>query len=210
MNHHAWGRVLQRAGLKKRQLAWDAATPGILGDTPLGERLSLRGRLHQSPVLLPDGGAWVKSHPLVRPPDWVWELEEVEDERPATQRPEATRPPELSEPDVQALPVDPPPPAPSAPPLNLLHPPAGQLGYVRLAQAHQEAVGQIMARGLQFLNNIGKITFRRLAGGELEVSQALVSLRDKPEDEDKPDAYILYRASLAPVSLTIPVRIGVP
>jgi hypothetical protein len=201
MNHHAWGRVLQQAGLRKRQLAWDSATPDVLADTPVGERLSLRGRLHTSPVLLPDTG-WVSPHPLARPPDWVWELEEVGDVRPAAQRPEATRPPELSEPDVPALPVD------AAPPLNVLHPPHGQLGYARLAQAHQEAIGQSVARGLQFLNNVGKITFRRTDDHELEVSQALISLRDKPEDEDKPDAYIVQTASLAPTPPTIPAQIG--
>jgi hypothetical protein len=209
MNHHTWGRVLQRLGLGKRQLAWDSATPDVLADSPTGERLSLRGRLHRSPVLLPDTG-WVAAHPLARPPDWVWELQQVMDVRPAAQRPEATRPPELSEPDVPALPVDPPSPAPPVPPLNLLHPPPGQLGYARLAQAHQEAIGQGVARGLQFLNNVGKITFRRTDDHELEVSQTLISLRDKPEDEDKPDAYIVYTTSLAPTSPTIPARIGEP
>ncbi len=207
MNHHVWGRVLQRIGLGKRQLGWDSATPDVLADSPVGERFSLRGRLHRSPVLLPDEG-WVAPHPLARAPDWVWELDEVADVRPAAQRPEATRPPELSEPDVGALPVDPPPPAPPAPPLNLLHPASGQLGYARLAQAHQEAIGQSVARGLQFLNNVGKITFRRTAGGELEVSQSLISLRDKPEDEDKPDAYIVHTASLAPTRPTTPAQIG--
>lgn len=209
VNHHAWVRVLQRAGLRKRQLAWDSATPDVLADTPVGERLSLRGRLHQSPVLLPDAG-WVSPHPLARQPDWVWELEEISDVRPAAQRPEATRPPDFSEPDVAALPVDPPPPASPAPPLNLLHPSAGQLGYARLAQAHQEAIGQSVARGLQFLNNVGKITFQRTADDKLEVSQSLISLRDKPEDEDKPDAYVVYTASLAPAPPTIPAQIGLP
>jgi hypothetical protein len=209
MNHHAWTRVLQRVGLRKRQLAWDTATPDVLADIPAGERLSLRGRLHQSPVLLPDSG-WVSPHPLARQPDWVWELEEMSDVRSAVQRPEATRPPDFSEQDVAALPVDPPLPAPPAPPLDLLHPAPGQLGYARLAQAHGEAVGQSVARRLQFLNNVGKITFQRTADHKLEVSQSLISLRDKPEDEDKADAYIVYTASLTPTPPTIPAQIGLP
>jgi hypothetical protein len=207
MSHSVWGRVLQQFGLRKRQLGWDAATPEVLADTPVGERLSLRGRLHRSPVLLPDEG-WRKPHPLVRPPDWVWELEEVLDMRPADVRPEATRPPELEEEDVPPLPIDPDPPAPPAPPLDLLHPPAGDLGYARLAQVHQEALGQSVARGLQFLNNVGRVTFRRLDDGELKVSQELVSLRDKSEDEDKPEGYITHTASLAPTPPTIPAQIG--
>jgi hypothetical protein len=40
------------------------------------------------------------------------------------------------------------------------------------------------------------------------VSQSLISLRDKPEDEDKPDAYIVHTASLAPTPPTIPAQIG--
>ncbi len=207
MNHHAWGRVLQHVGVPKRQLAWKAATPDILADSPVGERLSLRGRLHRSPVLLPDEG-WASPHTIVRAPDWVWEMEMVLDRRPAAERPEATRPPELTEPDVEPLPVDPPPPAPPVPPLDLLHPPQGQLGYARLAQAHQGALGQSVARGLQFLNNVGKVTFRRTQDGELEVSQTLISLRDKPEDDDKPGDYIVHTVSLAPTPPTIPAQIG--
>jgi hypothetical protein len=207
MSHNVWARVLQHVGLPKRRLGWDAATPDILADAPVGERLSLRGRLHRSPVLLPDEG-WAAPHTLVRAPDWVWELDMLLDERPAVARPEATRVPELSEPDVGPLPVDPPAPAPPAAPLALLHPPGGQLGYARLAQAHQESVGRSLARGLQFLNNVGKITFRRTAANELEVSQALISLLDKPEDDDKPAEYVVYTSSLAPLPPTIPTQIG--
>ena len=207
MNHDAWSRVLQRIGLPKRQLAWKAATPGVLADAPIDERLSLRGRLRRSPVLLPDQG-WRNPHALTRPPDWVWELDEVRDGRPSSERPAATRPPQLTEPDISPLPVDPPPPAPPAPHLELLQPPPGQLGYARLAQVHQAALGQSVARGLQFLNNIGKITFARSADGKLTVSQTLVSLRDKPEDDDKPDAYIVHATSLEPTPPTVPARIG--
>jgi hypothetical protein len=207
MSHHAWSRVLQRVGLPKRLLGWKVATPGVLADAPIEERLSLRGRLRRSPVLLPDQG-WRNPHALTRSPDWVWELDEVRDERPAAERPPLTRPPQLTEPDIPPLPVDPPPPAPPAPPLELLHPPDGTPGYARLAQLHQAALGQNMARGLQFLNNVGKITFTRLGDGELAVSQSLVSLRDKPEDNDKPDAYIVQATSLAPTPPTLPARIG--
>jgi hypothetical protein len=130
------------------------------------------------------------------------------DQRPAVQRPEAARLPALSAPDVGPLPVDPPAPAPPAAPLALLHPTDGQLGYARLAQVHQASVGTSLARGLQFLNNVGKITFRRVAANELEVSQALISLRDKPEDDDKPADYVVYTSSLAPSPPTIPTQIG--
>ena len=207
MNHDAWSRVLQRFGLPKRQLAWKTATPGVLADEPIDERLSLRGRLRRSPVLLPDQG-WRNPHALTRSPDWVWELDEVRDERPSSERPAVTRPPQLTEPDIPPLPLDPPAPAPPAPPIELLHPAPGQLGYARLAQVHQAALGQSVARGLQFLNNIGKITFARSDDGKLSVSQTLVSLRDKPEDDDKPDGYIVHATSLEPTPPTVPARIG--
>jgi hypothetical protein len=42
----------------------------------------------------------------------------------------------------------------------------------------------------------------------LAVSQTLVSLRDKPEDDDKPDGYIVHATSLEPTPPTVPARIG--
>lgn len=202
MGHNAWSRVIQRLGLPKRQLGWDLATPGVLADAPAGERLSYRGRLHRSPVLLPDEG-WRSEHVLARPPDWVWELDQVLDERPAGDRPEAAQPPELSEPDL------PPFPAESDPVVDLLSPGAGALGYGRLAQVHQAAMGLAIARGLQFFNNVGRVSFRRDGGGELEASQTLVSLRDHAEEDEKPAAYIVHTVSLAPTPPTVPDRVGV-
>lgn len=200
MSHSAWGRLLQHLGLPKRQLGWDLATPSVLSDVPAGERLSYRGRLHRSPVLLPDEG-WRNEHLLARPPDWVWELDQVLDERPAADRPEAAQPPEYSDPDLPAFPAE------TDPVVDLLSP-AGGLGYGRLAQVHQQAVGLALARGLQFFNNVGKVTFRRDDVGELEVSQALISLRDKAEDDEEPAGYIVQTASLAPTAPNVPDRVG--
>lgn len=212
VHHNNWLRVLQHLGLPKRTLGWTSPSPPVLADTlpflvnsPGGERLSLRGKLNHAPVLLPTEG-WRTSHTLSRRPEWMWELDQVLDQRPAAQRPEKARPPEIDEPDLPAF------PEPPAPPIDLLRPPAGALGYSRLAQIHQQTVDLPVARGLVFLNNIGKVTFGRTGGagggGELTATQALFSRPLHPEDDDKPEPYTAHTATFAVPTFAFPTEIG--
>jgi hypothetical protein len=127
----------------------------------------------------------------------------VLDVRPAAQRPEKARPPEIDEPDLPPFPAD------GAPQVDLLRTAPGVLGYSRLAQLHQQSTDLPVARGLVFLNNLGRVTFGRTETGELTTTQDLFSIRLHPEDEDEaPAAYTSHRAAFDPPTSAFPTQVG--
>jgi hypothetical protein len=64
-----------------------------------------------------------------------------------------------------------------------------------------------VARGLQFLNNIGLITFAT-AGDGIHVKQALYSLRPREDPNEKGDAYVEYETLLEPAPVPVPNAVG--
>jgi hypothetical protein len=64
-----------------------------------------------------------------------------------------------------------------------------------------------VARGLQFLNNVGLVTFTSDGNG-IHVSQALLSLRPRPDPNETGDAYVVYTASLEADPVPFPASVG--
>jgi hypothetical protein len=64
-----------------------------------------------------------------------------------------------------------------------------------------------LARGMQFLNNVGLITFA-VTGDGIRVSQALYSLRPRPDANEKGDAYVVYETLLEPAAVAAPAAVG--
>lgn len=118
------------------------------------------------------------SHPLTREPEWLWRAQPITDARAPADRPAGAR---VSDPAFD-LPDD-----------------TGAVNsYSKVAALHVQGLSTAaIARGLQFLNNAGLITFATDANG-LHVSQALYSLRPRPEPNEKGADYIVHTARLDP------------
>jgi hypothetical protein len=129
-----------------------------------------------------------EQHTLTRPPDWVWRAAPIVDVRAPADRPPAAR---VAEPAAD-LPND-----------------GGAVRqYGALAAMHVQALRTAaVARGLQFLNNVGLITFATGVDG-IHVSQALYSLRPREDPNEKGDAYNLYETTLEPAPVPVPTAVG--
>ena len=177
---------LQNIGFPMTRLGWSATLPPVVTDLEK-EPPSTRLRVQSGPVVLSNEHFRAK-HPLTRPPDWVWSAEPILDERPPNERPPAAR---IAEP-ASDLPDD-----------------GGAVRqYGALAAMHVQALRTAaVARGLQFLNNVGLIRFAT-SGDGIHVSQALYSLRSREDPNEKGDAYIAHEALLEPAPLPVPTSVG--
>jgi len=118
----------------------------------------------------------------------VWRARPIVDERPAAERPPAARVPE--------------------PTSDLPDTGDAVTRYGELAGTHVRALRtQAVSRGLQFLNNVGIVTFATNGHG-MHVSQALLSLRPRPDPNETGDAYIVYTASLEADPVPFPTSVG--
>lgn len=177
---------LQNIGFPMTRLGWSATLPPVVTDLQT-EPPSTRLRVQTGPVLL-SNEHFRASHPLTRPPDWVWRAAPIVDVRDPADRPPAAR---IAEPAAD-LPQD------------------GKAvqQYADLAAMHVQALRTAApARGMQFLNNVGLITFAAGAGG-IHVSQALYSLRPRQDPNEKGDAYVVYEAILEPAPVPAPAAVG--
>jgi hypothetical protein len=177
---------LQNIGLPLTRLGWSATLPPVvtgLDTEPPATRL----RVQTGPVLL-SNEMFRAAHVLTRPPDWVWRAGSIVDERAADDRPPATRVAE--------------------PPTDLPSDGGAVRQYGGLAAMHVQALRTAaVARGLQFLNNVGVVTFATEDGG-IHVSQALLSLRSRQDPNEKAGAYIVYETKLEPDPVPVPTSVG--
>lgn len=177
---------LQRIGMPMARLGWSATLPPVVDDLAQEPPL-LRIRVQTGPVLLSDG-LFQHRHVLTRPPEWMWRATPIVDQRAPADRPKAAR----------SVGID-------------AELPAGADAvrqYGRLAAAHVQGLGTVaIARGLQFLNNVGVVRFASDAQG-LRVSQELLSLRARPEPNEKGADYVLHEAGIEPVALELPTAVG--
>jgi len=177
---------LQKIGFPMTRLGWSTTLPPVVTDLEK-EPPSTRLRVQTGPVVL-SNELFRAAHALERPPDWIWRAAPLVDGRAPGDRPVGAR---VAEPPDD-LPVDP----------GAVH------KYGDLTAMHVQALRTAaLARGLQFLNNVGIVTFAT-AGDGIHVSQALYSLRPKPEPNEKGDAYILYETQLEPDPVPVPARVG--
>ena len=177
---------LQKIGFPMTRLGWSATLPPVVTNLEK-EPPSTRLRVQTGPVVL-SNEFFREQHALTRPPDWVWRAAPIVDVRPPADRPPAAR---VAEPAVD-LPDD-----------------GGAVRqYGALAAMHVQALRTAaVARGLQFLNNVGLITFAT-GGDGIHVSQALYSLRPREDPNEKGDAYVLYETTLEPAPVPVPTAVG--
>jgi hypothetical protein len=177
---------LQRIGFPMTRLGWSATLPPVVTDLE-EEPPSTRLRVQTGPVVL-SNEHFRAVHPLTRPPDWVWRAEPIVDVRAPADRPPAARLPE----PAADLPAD-----------------GGAVRqYGALAAMHVQALRTAaVARGLQFLNNVGLITFSTSDEG-IHVSQALYSLRAREDPNEKGDAYVVHETLLEPAPVPAPAAVG--
>lgn len=177
---------LQKIGFPMTRLGWSATLPPVVTDLA-SEPPSARLRIQTAPVVLSDE-YFRERHALARPPDWVWRAAPIVDVRAPADRPPAAR---IAEP-ADDLPDD-----------------GGAVRqYGALAAMHVQALRTgAMARGMQFLNNVGLITFATAADG-VHVSQALYSLRAREDPNEKGDAYVVHETTLEPAPVAAPAAVG--
>ena len=177
---------LQRLGMPMTRLGWRDTLPSVVDG--LAEEPPLpRIRIQTGPVLLSDE-LFREPHTLARPADWIWQTTPIVDARAPADRPVAAR--------AVGLDTDLPTGA------DAVH------HYGDLVLAHTQALGTAaIARGLQFLNNVGVIRFASAADG-IHVSQSLLSLRARPDPNEKGDAYVVHAARLEPVAISLPATVG--
>jgi hypothetical protein len=177
---------LQNIGFPMTRLGWSATLPPVVTGLEK-EPPSTRLRVQSGPVVLSNEHFRAR-HPLTRPPDWVWRAAPIVDVRPPDERPPAAR---VTEPAAD-LPQD-----------------GGAVRqYGAVAAMHVQALRTAaVARGLQFLNNVGLITFVTSADG-IHVSQALYSLRAREDPNEKGDAYVVYDTLLELAPAPTPTAVG--
>jgi hypothetical protein len=177
---------LQRIGLPMTRMGWSATLPEVVADLSQEPPLT-RIRVQTGPVLLSDE-MFRQRHPLMREPEWIWRAEPLLDTRKPDDRPAGARVPE---------------------PANDLPDGAAAVhSYGDAASLHVQALRTAaIARGLQFLNNAGLITFAATADG-LHVKQSLYSLRPRPDPNEKGAAYIVHEARLEAEPVPIPTAVG--
>jgi hypothetical protein len=177
---------LQKIGFPMTRLGWSATLPPVVADLEK-EPPSTRLRVQTGPVVL-SNEFFREQHTLTRPPDWVWRAAPIVDVRAPADRPPAAR---VTEPAAD-LPND-----------------GGAVRqYGALAATHVQALRTAaVARGLQFLNNVGLIRFAT-AGDGIHVSQALYSLRSREDPNEKGDAYVVYETTLEPAPVPTPNTVG--
>jgi len=186
MLYNGMATGLQHVGLPMVRLGWNNTLTPVVSDTTNEPPLA-KIALQTGPVLLTNE-MFRKQHPLTRPPDWAWRAAPITDVRAPADRPAAAR---------------------ATMPANDL--PSGSDAvnhYGDAAAVHVQGLRTVAVnRGLQFLDNIGVITFDS-NGNQLGVSQALLSLRPRQDPNEKGAAYLVFHTSLEPDPVTVPTTIG--
>jgi hypothetical protein len=177
---------IQRIGMPMTRLGWSATLPpvvkGLATESPL-----TRIRVQTGPVLL-SNEMFRTVYALEREPEWLWRAHPITDDRAPMERPPAARVPE----PASDLPDD----------------SSAVRHYGDAVTIHTRGLGTAaIARGLQFLNNVGLITFTTNGDG-IRVAQTLYSLRARPDPNERGDAYIVHEARLEPDPVPVPSRIG--
>ncbi|MEO8450676.1 MAG: hypothetical protein ABI647_12830 [Gemmatimonadota bacterium] len=186
MLYNGMATGLQKVGTPMIRLGWNATLPPVVGDLDLEPPL-VRIRVQTGPVLL-SNEMFRAVHPVTRPPEWIWRTSPITDVRAPADRPVAVRP------------VAPASDFPAS--TDAVH------HYGDAVAMHVQALTTVMAnRGLQFLNNVGLITFKT-AGDGIHVTQSLYSLRPIPEPNEKGDAYVVDETRLEPDPVPIPAAVG--
>jgi hypothetical protein len=176
---------LQHLGAPMTRLGWSATLPPVVDGLDLEPPLT-RVRVQTGPVLLSDE-MFRAAHPLQRPPDWLWRSDTVTDVRASADRPPAAQ-------------------VPSA--LTEVAPgPDAVRSYGTLAGIHRQGLDKAaIARGLQFLDNLGVIRFSTTNG--MRVSQSLYSLRARTDPNERGADYIEHETSLDPAPVAVPSSVG--
>jgi hypothetical protein len=176
---------LQHLGAPMTRLGWAATLPPVVEGLDLEPPLT-RLRVQTGPVLLSDE-MFRSAHPLRRPPDWLWRADTVTDHRPSADRPPAAQVPS----DITEVVAGP----------DAVH------SYGTLAGIHRQGLDKAaIARGLQFLNNLGVIRFSTTNG--IRVSQSLYSLRARTDPNERGSGYVQHETSLDPVPVPVPTTVG--
>jgi hypothetical protein len=199
---------LERAGFGGANLGWTRITPPVFtgGDLAAGEARPLRARLQREPVILPTEG-WKNQH-SVRHPEWEYQVAPLSDTRTDDQRFADLATAGFTQtlgPNVPDAPVPPPDGSTSD---SWVGPGGPYEVATALHAANVE--GGAVTRTLVFANNIGVVTFSRPdSSSPLSVQMAVYFVRPHPVSEDeKPHAYVVHSASLAPSPLAAPTQIG--
>ena len=158
------------------RLGWEFNFPEPLRLAP-GAHVApiLRSKLRSFPVLAPSHG-WPDDTEMLRPPDWTWRINPVQDERPDDDRPVAARPEplggELDETDI----ID---------------------SYRRIAVRHAKQLNKMNhSRQLFFANNLGLVTFSESPNGRLSAQQELYAVSDESDEGEQAEVYTTYIVAL--------------
>jgi hypothetical protein len=177
---------LQKIGLPMTRFGWKVDLPPVVEDLD-AEPVLTRLAIQTTPVLL-SNELFRAPHQLVRPPDWAWRAMPIVDVRLSEDRPPGAR---VTYPEIDL--------------------PEGASALERYGEAvghHVDALDRVaVARGLQFLNNVGIVRFAT-SGDELRVEQSLYSLRPRSDPNELGAAYIVHAASLQTEPIALPTAIG--
>ncbi len=198
---------LEMIGFDGASLGWHRIDPPVLGsDLAPQEARPVRARLRREPVMLSTKG-WAAQH-AIRPPEWMYRVLPIRDTRTDDVRfhdlndPNFTNKLTASFADVASPPLD----------GDMTQDWTGPGGPYSIATAlHADNVeGGAATRTLVFANNVGVVTFAQAKPTDpLSVQMAVYFIRAHPVGPDeKPHAYVVHAASLAPNSLSAPTHVG--
>jgi len=198
---------LEKAGFDGAALGWHRMLPPVLSDAAASEARPVRARLRREPVIVSTVG-WKGQH-SIRPPEWMYRILPLVDTRTDDVRFQDllvvgyTDVLSATTPDIALAPPD------SGPAVDWT---IGDGPYSIATRLHAASVeGGAATRTLVFANNIGVVTFaQKHPTDPLSVQMALYFIRYHPAGPDeKPHAYVVHAASLAPVPLIAPTTVGV-
>lgn len=190
----SFAQRMVRSEIGAERMGWNASDDKAFvlsnGNTLADVPPVLRRKLHDSPMLMPTFG-WpdgTKVDPG-HSPDWSWRLTPTLDLRPDAERPAPSRPRALGLGDqgIQDILV------------NHTEPGKEVAAYASVAARHQDQFDRLRhARQILFRSNFGLVRFER-APDLVAVHEVYTALPDPdaPADEEpKPQAYMIQRASL--------------
>ena len=198
---------LERIGFEGARLGWTRMLPPVLGsDEASGEARTLHARLRREPVVLPTLG-WRSRHD-VRPPEWAYRVTPLSDTRTDDVRFQDLATAGFTQVLGPAVPDAPVPPPEGSTTASWVDPDGPYEVATALHAANVK--GGAVTRTLVFANNVGVVTFARAsAEAPLTVQMAIYFVRAHPASEDeKPHAYVVHVASLAPTPLAAPDHVG--
>jgi hypothetical protein len=167
-----WADELTGFGYPVERLGW-LDPPEVPVSSPELPARGLRARLLRRPIVVPTGG-WPAGTEVVETPDFAWQMDQVMDVRPDSERPESVR--------IEALAAD----FPDDAPLQDAN------GYGAVARRHAAALrSRNQTRRMLFNNNIARIRFVR-DGDQLVLRNELRSVNPKQQPPGPPDLYTVH------------------